>query len=310
MLAEDGYKTTNWPEYNESLRKRGEITLWFTEDAIKNWVPEKTGKRGRPIEFSDHVIETYLLLRSVFNQRLRQTQGFMRSILKLMNLNLEVPDYSCVSKRSKQIGIEILRKAYELGSVVVVDSTGLKVYGKDEWHQEKHKVDPKRTFRRAHIAVDENHLVIACELTTPKTGDVTAVPDLLGQIQHPFNEFIADGAYDTLGTYQVIEEKQPGAKVIIPPGIDAVSSASGDTQRDAHIRDMEELGRMGWQEKTDYGRRSKAELCILRIKRIFGNTMKARELSQQKTELGIIASALNRMTQCGMPVSVKVAKAA
>lgn len=54
---------------------------------------------------------------------------------------------------------------------MVVDSTGLKVYGKDEWHQEKYDVPARRTWRKLHLAVDENHEILACELTTPEAGD-------------------------------------------------------------------------------------------------------------------------------------------
>lgn len=94
--------------------------------------------------------------------------------------------------------------------------------------------------------------------------------------------------------------------MVVPPHKTAVLSAAGDTQRDGHIRAIEEDGRIGWQKKTDYGLRSYIELAIQRYKGIIGSTMKARALPQQKTEAWISASALNMMTSLGMPVSVKI----
>ena len=194
----------------------------------------------------------------------------------------------------------------EPGRSIIVDSTGLKVYGKDEWHQEKHDVAARRTWRKLHLAVDEKHQVVACELTTPEVGDPTAVPDLLNQIETPFEAFMADGAYDGEPISQAVLSKQPDAKVVVPPHKTAVVSAKGDTQRDQHIQTITQLGRIAWQNNTDYNLRNYAELAVQRYKRIFGNSIKARALPQQKAKAYISASALNRMTNLGMPVSVKI----
>jgi hypothetical protein len=123
----------------------------------------------------------------------------------------------------------------EPGSLVIVDSTGLKVYGKDEWHQEKHDVPARRTWRKLHLAIDEKHQVLACELTTPEIGDPTAVPDLLAQITTPFDIFMGDGAYDGEPVSQAVLDKQPDAQVVIPPHKTAVVSSTGNTQRDTSI---------------------------------------------------------------------------
>jgi hypothetical protein len=148
--------------------------------------------------------------------------------------------------------------------------------------------------------------VLACELTTPEVGDPTAVVDLLAQITTPFDAFIGDGAYDGESVSQAVLSRQPEAKVIIAPHKTAVLSEAGDTQRDRHIKDIAEKGRITWQGETGYNLRSHVELAMQRYKRIFGGAMKARGLPRQKTEAGISASALNRMTNLGMPVSVKV----
>jgi transposase len=305
-IKKSRYKVTNWAEYNQSLRERGNITLWFTQEAIEKWHPEKQGKRGRPFEYSEHAINTALLVREVFKLPLRQTEGFLNSIVSMMDVDIEIPDFSSISKRSGKLSRLALNKAMKPGSHVIVDSTGLKVYGQDEWHQVKHKVKARRTWRKLHLAIDERHQVIAVELTTPEVGDPTAVPDLLEQIDSDFDTFIADGAYDGDPIYQAVFDKQADAQVVIPPHKTAILSLAGDSQRDRHIRAMEAHGRMNWQRRTGYNQRNYAELAMRRFKGIFGNTLKARALPQQKTEAWIATQALNRMTQLGMPSSVKI----
>ncbi len=236
------YKVTNWTEYNNGLRRRGDITI---------------------------------------------------------------PDFNSITKRSINLPKHILTKAMEPGSFVIVGSTGLKVYGKDEWHQEKHGVPARRTWRKLHLAINENHHILACELTTPEVGDPTVVPDLLTQIDTPFETFMGDGAYDGAPVSEAVLNKQPNAQVVVPPHKNAVCSDACDTQRDQHIQAISEQGRIAWQHKMSYNLRNYVELAMQRYKRIFGNAMKARALPQQKTEAWISASALNRMTNLGMPVSIK-----
>ncbi|HEY5138951.1 MAG TPA: transposase, partial [Methylococcales bacterium] len=140
----------------------------------------------------------------------------------------------------------------------------------------------RRTWRKLHLAINENHQVLACELTTPDVGDPTAVPDLLAQIDTPFGTFIGDGAYDGKPVSRAVLDQQPDAQVVIPPHKNAVCSDAGDTQRDQHIQAIEQHGRIALQQKTGYGLRNLVELAMQRYKRIFGNTMKARALPQQK----------------------------
>jgi transposase len=300
------YRIINWPEYNNALRKRGDFTVYFTEEAIDGWHSPKLGKRGRPQKYSVFAIKASLMIRQVFRLPLRQTQGFMNSLVTALDIDISLPDFSSLSKRSVALPRHKLTNELEAGSIVIVDSTGLKVYGKDEWHQEKHDVAARRTWRKLDLAVDENHQIIACELTTPETGDPTAVPDLLDQIDTPFDTFIADGAYDGDPVSQAILKQLPAAQVVVPPHKTAVCSTAGDSQRDNHIRVIDEIGRIAWQQKTSYNLRNYAEMAMQRVKRIFGNTMKARKLPQQKTEAWVTAVALNSMTSLGMPVSVKI----
>jgi hypothetical protein len=142
-IKKSGYKVTNWHDYNNGLRQRGNFTIWFTEGAIVDWHPAKTGARGRPQKHSDIAIETTMFIRQVFHLPLRQTEGFMNSLARVMEADITIPDFSRIT-----LPRHILTKAMEPGSIVIVDSTGLKIYGKDEWHQEKHDVPARRTWRK------------------------------------------------------------------------------------------------------------------------------------------------------------------
>ena len=123
------YKVINWSDYNESLRSRGDITVWFSGDAITSWHPEKSaGKRGRPQKYSESAMECCLMLRQVYGLPLRQTEGFTRSLINLMDLDITAPDYSCISRRSASLELMRLIDNIKQGSHVIVDSTGLKVY--------------------------------------------------------------------------------------------------------------------------------------------------------------------------------------
>lgn len=301
------YKVTNWANYNDSLRKRGDITIWFSDDAVTGWHPERiVGKRGRPQKYSESAIECCLMLRQVYGLALRQTEGFTSSLINLMGLEVEAPDYSCISRRSISLGLMRLTDSVEQGSHLIVDSTGLKVYGKDEWHQEKHNVKARRTWRKLHLGIDENHQIIACDLTDKSTGDTTALDSLFDQIEK-FNTFLGDGAYDGDPVYKKILAKSPNANIYVPPPKNAVENSSEFEQRNSHTDFIAQHGRMAWQRSTGYGLRAHAELAMLRYKTIIGPKLKAREISQQKTEAQISVRVLNIMTKLGMPISVKAA---
>ena len=303
------YKVKNWEEYNESLCRRGDVTFWFSEEAIESWTPEKTGKKGRPRIYSDMAIETGLSLRMVFHLGLRQTEGFMKSVGRLLQVDIPIPDYSTLSDRCDGLKMQSLSQSLQPGSHVIVDSSGLKVYGAGEWHQVKHNLKKRRVWNKLHLAVDEKHQVIAATLTTFRESDESQVPVLLDQLEAPFETFMADGAYDGKPTYEAIEKVNPQARIIIPPPKNAVISENAKgavLQRNQHIQMIQEHGVREWQRKTGYGLRSHSELAFFRYKKIIGPSMRARALPRQKTEATIGCSVLNKMVGLGMPVSIKV----
>ena len=139
-LGNTRYKVENWSEYNEALRRRGDITVWISETLLEDWHPKKLGQRGRPKLYSDLAIETCLVIRQVYHLPLRQTEGFVHRLICLMGVPITVPDYTTLSKRSLSLEIIDLVETVKPSSHMLIDSTGLKVYGHDEWHQAKHAV--------------------------------------------------------------------------------------------------------------------------------------------------------------------------
>jgi hypothetical protein len=195
---------------------------------------------------------------------------------------------------------------------VVIDSTGLKVYGAGEWQREKHGQRSRRTWHKLHLAVNpDTNEILASELTGNEIGDSSMVGPLLEQIQSPINSVMADGAYDGEPVYRAIAARQPQLPpaVIIPPRVTAVPSFVRDTvpnPRDRHIQIMQEKGRRGWQKAVGYGKRSLVETAMFRYKALIGPTLRARTLPAQRSEARVACCVMNRMTQLGMPRSERV----
>jgi transposase len=297
----------NWSAYDAALRRRGDLTIWVTAEAIEAWTPAYTGRRGRPQQYSEMVVETGLMLRLAFGQPWRQTEGMLASILRLLGLGLPVPDHTTLSRRSADLTIaKTLSTA--IGPVnVVIDSTGLKVFGAGDWQREKHGGKGRRTWRKLHLAVDpDTGEILASELTTTEDGDASQVGPLLDQIASPIASVTADGAYDGGPVYRIIAERDPAAAVIIPPRSMAVPSNTAETaptQRDRHIRMIRERARIGWQKAVNYGLRSLGEVAMMRYKTLIGRSLRARTLPTQKTEAAAACKVINVMTRLSMPAS-------
>src|SRR4051812_44284853 len=144
------YKVRNWGEYDRALQKRGSLTVWVTPEALAAWHPDPTGQRGRARRYSDLAIETGHLLRLAFQRPWRQTEGLLRSITSLLGVNLAVPDHTTFSRRSAGLSLPTALTRNTGPVDVLIDSTGLKVYGAGEWQAEKHGGRDRRTWRKLH----------------------------------------------------------------------------------------------------------------------------------------------------------------
>ena len=306
------YRVENWQEYDAALRDRGSLTVWVTPEAIAAWHPAKTGRPGRSAHYSDLAIETGVMLRLAFARPWRQTEGLLRSVATLLGLSIDVPAHTTLSRRSAALSLAAALTAPAGPVTVVIDSTGLKVFGAGEWQIAKHGGRDRRTWRKLHLAIDPyTGEVLASALTATEEGDASLVGSLLDQINAPITTVMADGAYDGDPIYRAVAGRAPGASVIIPPRATAVASeaaaAGTPTPRDRHIEMIAAKGRLGWQKAVGYGRRSLVETGMWRYKTIIGRTLRARMLPAQKVEARVGCKVLNRMTALGMPISRKVA---
>jgi hypothetical protein len=304
--AKASYRITNWRQYNEALVQRGSITFWFDEDVVEQWShPNAAPKVGRPFLYSDVAIECLLMLRELFRLPYRQTEGFARSLACLMKIEIPIPDFTSLAKRAGKLPVR-LKLGERTGPLhVVVDSTGLKVFGEGEWKMRQHGKTKRRTWRKLHLAVNaQTQEIEAVVLTENSSHDADPVPDLLKQIPGPVASFRGDGAYDKWKVYRALQERN--ITPIIPPQRNTKIKQHGNTtrrplHRDEAIRGVRRWGRAAWKKMVDYHRRSLAETAIHRLKTIFSRALKNRVLSNQCTEARLRCQMLNRMTQLGLP---------
>jgi len=242
----------------------------------------------------------------VFHQPLRQTEGLLRSIADVLGVDIAIPDHTTLSRRG--VGLIVLPRDIHRSDPLhlVVDSTGLKIYGEGEWLDAKHGTRSRRRWRKLHIGINADmHDVVVAELTPDDVGDVSTVTELLEQVDSRVASLTADGAYDGEAVYDAVTKRHPGAAVVIPPRVTAVANEAATSQRDGHIAMIAQYGRINWQRRSGYNRRSLVETAIYRYKTMIGRRLCARNLLNQRTEAKIGCNALNRMTSLGMPVSVR-----
>lgn len=299
----------NWSEYNAGLKRRGSLTFWLEEAVLDAWYnPTLSGKRGASNDYSDLAIATFITLKSVYQQAGRQTQGLLESLFELMAINLSVPDHSTVSRRMGRLEVTLPVVPKDRAVHVVVDSTGIKVYGEGEWKTRQHGISKRRTWRKLHLGVDEATGEIVAAVVTPNNvHDGEVLGELLEQIEGEVEQVSADGAYDHRHCYQEIRERD--AKAVIPPRKDARiwqhgNCAAPPHPRDENLRYIRKHGRKKWKRDAHYHRRSIAETTMFRLKAAFGGRVRYRNFDNQGVELLLQCAALNRMIQVAKPDSV------
>jgi hypothetical protein len=291
--AKQKYKTTNWKDYSQALKARGSLTVWLDREMA--WQAPFSGKPGRPATYSDAAVQCCLAMKVLFGLALRQTQGFMQSVLALSGLDWQAPDYSTMSRG----GLHLL-----------VDSTGIKMLGEGEWKTRKHGAEYRRQWRKVHLGIDAETLEIrAIEVTDNHVGDAPMLPELLGQI--PAEEVVlsvsGDGAYDTQRCHEAIARR--GAEAVIPTRKNAQpwkARRPGAAARNEILRTTNRLGRAIWKKWSGYHRRSLVE-TKMRCFKLLGERVMARTFERQVVELQVRAAVLNRFTHLGTPVTRAVA---
>jgi hypothetical protein len=300
------YRVTNWKKYNESLVKRGDITLWFAEDVLAAWEHVNGEvKVGRPFTYSDTAIECLLALRELFQLPYRQTEGLGRSLVKLMQVEVAIPDFTSLAKRAAQLKVSLEVLPSEGPIDIIVDSTGVKILGAGEWRSDAYRQPKRRTWRKLHLSVNAaSQEIVAESLTSKKCDDADVVPENLAQIDPPVAKLYGDGAYDKWKLYDVLEREE--ILPVIPPRLTASIKKHGNCAgkplaRDEALRGIRRLGRRRWKQEVGYHRRSLVETSMSRLKRAFGSRLKNKRCENQKTEARLRCKLLNRFTHLGLP---------
>src|SRR3954464_14672802 len=203
-IPEQKRKVTNWRDYDESLRRRGSVTVWFSDEAVEAWEAERRTSRGGQPAYSDLAILTGLTFKAVFRLAYRQTEGLIGSVMGLLDLDLPVPDHTTLCRRAETLEVPRPKPrgdgadsgaGRDTGPMhLLVDSTGLKLYGAGEWLVEKHGTKRRRSWRKLHLGVDaETGRIVAATLTDRDQDDASQVGPLLDQVADPVASFTADG---------------------------------------------------------------------------------------------------------------------
>jgi IS5 family transposase len=301
------YRVSNWAEYDRALVQRGGITLWISEDAIASWKPAPSGKRGAQTKFSDHAIETALTLRLVFKLPLRQAEGFLRSILSLIDIDLEAPDHTTLSRRSQHLDMALHLVPVKEPAHLIVDSTGLSIVGEGEWAAAKHGGRGRRGWKKLHLGVDRSGVIVAGTLTDANVDDAKTALDLIDEVGGDIRSVTADTAYDTIAIYDASTAR--GAKVVVPPAKSATRSRrrrSRLSARDRTIMRVKEIGRRQWKKESGYHHQARVENTFFRYKTIIGPGLRARHPEAQGAEALMACNILNRMIALGRPESFAI----
>ena len=305
------YRIRNWSEYNAGLKQRGNLTVWISNEIFDHWFNrDQTGRRGASPVYSDLAILTFATVKSVYRQAGRQTQGFIESIFSLLHIELKVPDHSTVSRRLKSLEVTLPVCPPECARHIVVDSTGIKVYGEGEWKTRQHGISKRRTWRKLHLGVDEaTGEIISAVVTTNDSHDGEVLHEVLDGIDNEIYQVSTDGAYDHEHCYEEIAARD--AIAVIPPRKTAKIWRHGNLktpphQRDENLRYIRKHGRKQWKKDHDYHRRSLAETTMGRHKRAFGGVVSSRIFDNQAIELLIQCRALNRMIHLAKPESYAI----
>jgi hypothetical protein len=305
------YRVKNWPTYDLALRNRGDITIWFDEKSIRAWNAAPTGRPGGQRRYSDLAIVTALTLSTVFHLPLRQTEGFVVSLIGLMGLDLQTPDHTTLSRRQRSVEVPHLPRGHQGPIHLVIDSTGLKIFADGEWHSHKHRTSTqRRSWRKLHLAIDRGGYIIASTITDRIVSDASVGISICQQIEGTIARFTADGAYDSRPMYEALAKAgAPNIRIVIPPmktaNVDSRATGSWCQRNDA-IERIGKVGRRQWRKESGAHQQARAENGMYRYKRIIGDRLRAKNRESQNTEALIAVNVINRMTALGMPDSEKI----
>jgi hypothetical protein len=297
------YKITNWREYNKALINRGSLTIWISDDLPKTW--SGTGR----FTYSNQCIETLLMVKALYKQPLRAAVGLTRSVFALAGIVLPTPDYTTISRRAKTVIVRLKKRQKET-THLVLDSTGVKVYGEGEWKVRKHGWSKRRVWKKIHIGIDEDGEIRAVDITDSDAHDCSSTDTILKQEDAQITDFYGDGAYDTFDVYSSLLKREVTG-FHIPPQVNAKIRQHGNCDKTPHPRDenlraIRKSTRRKWKQASGYHRRSLGENVMFRYKTIFGQHLSFRTDESQVNEVMTKCNLLNAFFGMGMPKTVRV----
>lgn len=239
---------------------------------------------------------------------LRQTEGFIRSLFKLMDVELNAPDHTTLSRRGADLKVSLASRTGDRPIDLIIDSSGLAIVGEGEWAAAKHGGNGRRGWKKLHLGVDVTGEIMAQVLTDSTVDDGTTGVAIIEDVPCSVRTVTADAAYDTMPIYDAAEAR--GAEVVVPSTCNASTSTRRrrSEARNRTVRRVKELGRMRWKKESGYHRQGRVENTFFRYKAVIGERLRARALSAMETEAAVACNLLNRMRALGWPASVKVAR--
>jgi hypothetical protein len=295
----------DWKNYNDQLVKRGELLIDF--DFVENWEKElaemNLGKRGKPFDYPESLIEFLAFPRYFFRLPFRQEEGFVEALAKLLP-ELGVPDYTTIYRRINQLAPKFERSLRELGDdvVIAIDASGIKVTNRGEWRRQLWGDKSKRGYLKIHVAVDtKTKQILAMEVTDERTGDSKMFKPLVERASEQTNVklALADPAYDSRENFNFLEAKGIELGIKIKRGASGKARGSWARRRVARefMKDEEK-----WKRKVGYGRRWAAEGAFSNLKRTFGEFVAAHKFENMTKEMTLKAFCYNLLMNLGMSI--------
>ena len=291
-------KKRDWSKYNKALVERGSLTFYIDENILKR--DRKTKTFGRPRLFSHPLIQLLLILKIQYSLTYRMLEGFAKNTLSRLYSNISLPSYSLVCRRATELKDQLPKLSSRKPQVVLIDATGIKVYGEGEWKVKVQGKTKRRKWIKLHVGIDERaQEVIALEVTTENVADCKAGKAVIQKLPKSMKLLKADTGYDTRNIRNLTRER--GAKSLIPPRRNAVKKGE-DEDRDNAICEMrgfgsDRIGRSLWGKITGYSYRTLVESCFSRFKRLFSGSFFSRGMVRQTVEGNLKCYMLNKMIQ-------------
>ena len=302
MATKNNKSTRDWVKYNKALVNRGKLTLFLAKDFTDTWYVKyddaSPRARGGQAKYSEEAITSLLSLRFVFKLPLRAMEGLAQSLVKMAGADIDVPDYSTLSIKLRDMKIKLppVCKDSGGGHVASLDSTGVKIHGQGEWNRKKHSQKDRRQWVKVHLIIDNDTMqILGVESTADDVHNCEVFDQLVDVLPDKINKVLGDGAYDTLNAHK--KSLENGIELVALPRSNAVvdlkSTEPHILRRNEHVLMYTETGIYAWANKYGYWARNRAESTMSRFKTTFSGSLSSRKIKSQKNEIALKCKILN-----------------